>query len=144
MKRIFIAICFLLIANIVHATEHGLVINLGSRHLISNDTEYNEENYGLGYTRYFDGTAVQLGFYDNSINNWTTYATYKVYGFESLRVKPFVMVGIATGYEISVAPLFAVGTDIEIIKTHKLNFIVAPLVSKTTNNEIRKIILIPW
>lgn len=125
------AICFMLIAYTTHAAEHGLVINIGSRHFVGNDYNYNEENYGIGYSNYFEShAAYQFGIYDNSYNNWSAYAAMKLYGYNTVetRVNPFFMIGFVTGYEgYPFKPMVMVGADVEVIKTHKLNFMFAPI-----------------
>jgi len=111
------------------AAEHGIILNLGSKHIVSFEGSFNETNLGLGYTNYInDTTAIQLGFYNNSYNDLSTYMGLKFYGRWMEVVKPFLSIALVTGYEeIPVAPIPAVGIDVEVIKTHKLNFMLAPL-----------------
>jgi len=123
------AICFLLIAHTTHA-EQGLVLNIGSKHFIANDVDYNEKNYGLGYTNYNSAIVWQVGFYNNSVNNLSLYAAMKFYSSRTDTVQPFFMLGMVTGYEnYPIKPTVMLGLDLELIKSHKLNFIMAPLVT---------------
>lgn len=139
MKSIFIALCLMLLTFTAAANQHGLVLNLGSRHLLNDGYEYNEKNYGLGYTHYWEnGNATQVGFYDNSYEDLSVYIAYKVYGnWLGTRVKPYFLIGAVTGYKhAAVIPMPAVGLDLEIIKTHKINIMAAPIasqVNKSTN-----------
>lgn len=125
----------MLIAFNTIAADNGLVINLASKHVINNGAEYNEENYGIGYTSYFEEqVAWQVGFYDNSYDNWSMYGAYKFYfrNTSTSRINPFGMLGLATGYEeLPIRPIVALGLDIEPIKTHKLNIMVSPIATTT-------------
>ena len=126
------AICFLLIANIVHAEGNGLTVSLFSKHFVSNDVDYNEKNFGLGYTSYKNDVTWQVGFYDNSFDRLSVYGALKFYSFDTSRFNPFIMGGFATGYpDYPIRPFIAGGIDVEVIKTHKLNLMVGPLATST-------------
>jgi len=129
-KTIIGVIFLMLSTHSALAAEHGIVLNLGSKHIVAfNDTDFNEINLGLGYTNYIsDTTAIQLGFYNNSYNDLSTYIGFKFYGRGGEVVKPFFSIALVTGYDaLPLVPIPAMGIDVEVIKTHKLNFMLAPL-----------------
>jgi len=135
VKGIILAVCLGLATHTATAGDKGFIVNIGSKHVIDNDRDYNEKNYGIGYSHYVGNNtrAVQLGVYNNSVNRWSVYVAGKFYFNEKQRVRPYFLIAIATGYEnYTIVPIPALGLDFEIIKSHKLNAMLGPLVSGTT------------
>lgn len=139
MRKWIFLMLFLL--GTAHASEHGLVLNLGSKHIVDNDYDYNEVNYGLGYTYYFNQyIALQTGIYYNSFEEWSTYVAGKGYviGRET-KVQPFIMFGLVTGYDdLPVRPILAGGADFEVAKTHKINIMAAPIEAAKNRNSYNR------
>lgn len=94
MKKILIIL--MMLANSSYAQEYSLDINIGSRHgdsgYISNDiySSYNENNTGVGITRYGENFDLRAGYFKNSYNKSSVYAGIQ----PKLRLTPQFSAGI--------------------------------------------------
>lgn len=71
MKTIILIIALLVSAN-AFSCEKSLVINLGSHH---SSGEFNEKNYGAGFSCKYENILYGVGFYDNSYYKTSYYAS---------------------------------------------------------------------
>lgn len=139
MKLLLIISTFILVLSNVHANDsYKLQVNIGSHHFSESseygfDKPWNETNIGLGLVyQYNDNHSVAVGYYDNSINYTSIYASYKY----SVRLSDSITTGLefnlVTGYNKSVLPIITPQISFEIIEDVELNFNIIPKVKELT------------
>ena len=98
----------------------------GPSYHFDRSSDFNNDNYGMGYA--FDNGFV-AGAYHNSIDRTTIYAGYVV----RLHARVGIILGVATGYEIPVAPAAVLNFNMPLDKQWSLHLNILPVKSGVAN-----------
>ena len=98
----------------------------GPSHHFDRSSDFNNDNYGVGYA--FDNGFV-AGTYHNSIDNQTVYAGYVV----RLHARVGIILGVATGYGIPVAPAAVLNLNMPLDKRWSLHLNILPIKQGVAN-----------
>lgn len=108
MKKLIVALLFLLGINVANADEISVVTHGFSKHLDNHN--FNERNYGVGIRYEREDYGLQIGAYRNSLYKDAVYVGVDWNAFQystdsCLKFEAGPFYGLATGYKYDVTPI---------------------------------------
>lgn len=128
MKLVFL-IMLLLSSSVSFAGEHFMTVNMAAYHFnrgATQDLNFNEKNFGLGYEYKKEDTTYHVGYYENSVRKTSLYALVSYSPLHLNNIDIGVVGGGITGYNIEpIAPAFGASVTIA-SNTVAMNIMLVP------------------